>query len=135
MRKIFIAAFFIAASFTLAAAQEATAHTSAQPAADDLPNLAQAPKEMNGIGRLDLRVVDQNGQPVEGAYAELKSKRTDGFLCEAWGSTNARGAIALPPIHMGELTLSVKAKGYKTQKLTVARESLAEPVRVVLQKK
>ncbi len=94
--------------------------------------MGQAPKEMNGVGRLDLRVVDQNGNPVKGAYAKLESLRTDGYFCESRNYTDARGVSVLPPIHMGDLKLIVKAKGYETQTLNVTRDSLGEPLRVTL---
>ncbi len=94
--------------------------------------MGQAPKEMNGIGRLDLRVVDQNGNPVKGAFAKLESKRSDGFFCESRNFTDANGVSVLPPIHMGDLKLIVKAKGYETQTLNITRDSLGEPLRLTL---
>lgn len=132
MRKLFIAAFIIAASFTVGLAQETT--SSNQPT-DNIPNMGRAPKEPNGIGRADVRVVDQNGDPVKNASVKLESNRSDGFFCESWGTTDARGVIALPPLHMGTLKLIVKAKGYQTQKVDVPANSLSEPVRVTIIKK
>lgn len=132
MRKLFIAALFIAASFTVGLAQETTASNQT---AENIPNMGRAPKEPNGIGRADVRVVDQNGNPVKNASVKLESNRSDGFFCESWGATDARGVIALPPLHMGTLKLIVKAKGYQTQKIDVPADSLSEPVRVTIIKK
>jgi hypothetical protein len=131
MRKLFIAALIVAAAFSLSLAQE----TSAPQNTDETPNMGQMPTQPNGIGRLDLRVVDQSGKPIKGAYAKLESTRSDGYFCESWNSTDAKGVAVLPPIHMGSLKLMVKAKGYQTQKLDVATNSLGEPVRVTLAKK
>ena len=132
MRKFFIAALIVAASFSagLAQTQEGAAQGS-----NDIPNMGRAPKEINGIGRLDLRVQDDDGRPVEGAFALLESERTDGYYCESWNSSDDRGVAVLPPIHMGRLTLKVKAKGYETLKIEVPLDSLSEPVRVTLHKK
>jgi hypothetical protein len=131
MRKLFIVALIIVASFGVSLAQDTG--TSAQ--ADETPNMGKAPKEPNGIGRLDLRVVDESGNPVKGAAARLESTRSDGFFCESWGTTNDKGVIALPPIHMGSLKLKVQAKGYQKYMTTVATNSLDEPVRVTLVRK
>lgn len=132
MRKLFIAALIIAASFSLSLGQSQQDAT--QPGSD-IPNMGRAPKEINGVGRLDLRVVDENGNPLKGAFAKLESERTDGFFCETWNSTNDRGVAVLPPIHMGKLMLSIKAKGYQTIKMEVPLDSLSEPVKVVMHKK
>lgn len=132
MRKFFIAALMVAASFGagLAQGQEGT-----QQGPNEIPNMGRAPKEINGIGRLDLRIVDEDGNAVKGAYAHLESERTDGYFCESWNSSDERGVAVLPPLHMGKLTLKVKAKGYATQKIEVPLDSLSEPVRITLHKK
>ena len=132
MRKFFIAALMVAASFSAGLAQ--TQEGGSQQGSD-IPNMGRAPKEINGVGRLDLRVQDDDGRPVEGAYALLESERTDGYFCESWNSSDDRGVAVLPPIHMGKLTLKVKAKGYETLKIEVPLDSLSEPVRVTLHKK
>jgi hypothetical protein len=132
MRKLFIAALIIAASFSLSLGQSQQDGT--QPGSD-IPNMGRAPKEINGIGRLDLRVVDESGNPFKGAFAKLESERTDGFFCESWNTTNDKGVAVLPPIHMGKLTLVIKAKGYQTIKMDVPVDSLSEPIRVVMHKK
>lgn len=132
MRKLFIATLIIAASFSLSLGQ--SQQDGAQNGSD-IPNMGRAPSQPNGVGRLDLRVVDENGNPVKGAYAKLESERSDGYFCESWNSTNDKGVAVLPPIHMGELTLVIKAKGYQTLKIDVPTNSLSEPVRVTLHKK
>lgn len=133
MRKLFIAAIIVAASFSLSLAQ--TPQGNQASGNGDIPNMGHAPTEINGIGRLDLRVVDENGKPIKGAFAKLESRRTDGFFCESWSPTDERGVAVLPPIHMGKLTLIVKAKGYQTVKIEVPLDSLAEPVHVTLHTK
>ena len=125
MSKFLISLFLVAATFSVGLAQNPS----------DPPNMGAAPKEANGIGRLDLRVVDEDGNPVENAHAKLESTRTDGYFCESWNDTNARGVAVLPPIHMGTLKLKVKAKGFKTMEIEVPASSLNEPVRVTLVKK
>ena len=125
MRKLIIATLLVASAFGAASAQTN----------NEIPNMGRAPKQADGVGRLDLRVVDQDGNPVQGVRADLKSKRGDGFLCESWNWTDARGVSVLPPLHMGKLTLKLSAKGYQTQKIQVDAASLDQPVRVVLQKK
>lgn len=127
MRKLFLVALFICAMFVVAPAQGSTGVQT-----EDIPNMGRAPKAPNGIGRLDLRVVDENGQPVKGVRADLESRRTDGFLCEAWNWTDSRGVAVLPPLHMGNLTLKLKAPGFETQKITVDTDSLDQPVRVTM---
>jgi hypothetical protein len=131
MRKLFIAALIIAAAFSTGLAQD----TGASQNMNETPNMGQAPKEPNGVGRLDLRVVDESGNPVKGARARLESTRSDGFFCESWGTTDDRGVIALPPLHMGSLRLKVQAKGYRKYEAPVATNSLDEPVRVTLARK
>lgn len=131
MRKLFIAALIIAAAFSTGLAQD----TAESQTTGETPNMGRAPKEPNGVGRLDLRVVDENGNPVKGARARLESTRSDGFFCESWGTTDNRGVIALPPLHMGSLKLKVQAKGYQKYEAPVATGSLDEPVRVTLARK
>ena len=130
MRKLFLLTLMILASATGAFAQTASTQNG-----DDIPNMGRAPRETNGIGRLDLRVVDEQGNPVQGVRADLKSNRTDGFTCESWNWTDARGVSVLPPLHMGRLTLTLKAKGFATQKVQVLADSLDQPVRVTMIRK
>ncbi|HEX8336646.1 MAG TPA: hypothetical protein VF621_07945 [Pyrinomonadaceae bacterium] len=125
MRRLLIATLLVVSAFGAAAAQTN----------NEIPNMGRAPKQADGIGRLDLRVVDQNGNPVQGVRADLESKRSGGFVCESWNWTDARGVAVLPPLHMGKLTLKLSAKGFQTQKVVVDAASLDQPVRVVLTKK
>ena len=131
MRKLIVATLLVAATFGTALAQEGAA----QNTSNDVPNMGHAPKQADGIGRLDLRVVDENGNPVKGVRADLQSHRPGGFLCESWNWTDARGVAVLPPLHMGQLTLKLSAKGYETQKIEIDASSLDQPVRVVLHSK
>ncbi len=125
MRRLLIATLLVLSAFGAAAAQNN----------NEIPNMGRAPKQVDGVGRLDLRVVDQDGNPVQGVRADLKSKRGDGFLCESWNWTDARGVSVLPPLHMGKLTLKLSAKGFQTQTVQIDASSLNEPVRVTLVKK
>ena len=131
MRKLFIATLLIAATFGTALAQEG----GAQNGNNDIPNMGRAPKEPDGIGRLDLRVVDEQGNPVKGVRADLASHRMGGFLCESWNWTDARGVAVLPPLHMGQLKLKLSAKGYETQTVEINAADLDQPIRVVLHSK
>jgi hypothetical protein len=129
MSKVLSVLFIILASFSIAMAQEPSRNN------DTLPSHGIAPKVPNGIGRADVRVFDEKGNPIRNAYVKLESTRTDGFFCESWGETDANGVIALPPIHMGSLKLKVKAKGFRQQGLEVPTENLGDPVQVTLKKK
>ena len=130
MRKLIFATLLIAATSGAAFAQNG-----GQSPNNDIPNMGRAPKQADGIGRLDLRVVDEDGNPVKGVRADLQSNRSGGFLCESWNWTDARGVSVLPPLHMGKLSLKLTAKGYETQKLEINAADLDQPVRVVLHKK
>jgi hypothetical protein len=130
MRKLIIATLLLAAACGSALAQGGVAQNG-----NDIPNMGHAPNQPDGIGRLDLRVVDENGNPVKGVRADLASHRMGGFLCESWNWTDARGVAVLPPIHMGQLTLKLSAKGYETQKVTINAADLGQPIRIVLHSK
>jgi hypothetical protein len=132
MRRLFLASLLAAATF--AAAAPAQAQTGA-PQNNNIPNMGRAPKQPDGIGRLDLRIVDEQGNPVEGVRADLESKRANGFLCSSWNWTNAQGVAVLPPLHMGRLQLTLKAKGFETVKLNLDASSLDQPVRVTMVRK
>lgn len=132
MRKLSIAALILIAALSLTAfAQEQTA----QQSLENITRLARAPQQTDGLGRAVVIVSDKDGNPIKDAYAKLDSVWGGDNFCESWGSTNDMGAIALNPIHMGQLKLMVKAKGYQTQKITVDASSLSEPVRVTLTRK
>jgi hypothetical protein len=125
MRRLIIASLLVVSAFGAAAAQSN----------NEIPNMGRAPKQADGVGRLDLRVVDEDGNPVQGVRADLESKRAGGFVCESWNWTDARGVAVLPPLHMGKLTLKLKAKGFQTQTIQVDAASLDQPVRVVMVRK
>src|SRR3954452_17418407 len=127
MSKFLSVSFVVLAAFTIALAQE--------PNRDDPPSTGVAPKVINGVGRADIRVRDEQGNPIKDAYVKLESTRTDGFFCESWNDTDERGLAKLPPLHMGNLKLKIKAKGYQTVELEVPANQLGEPVRVTLKKK
>ena len=130
MRKLFLGTLIVAAVLISAAAQTPNNTQNAK----EIPNMGHAPAGPNGIGRLDARVFDADGLPVNNASLKLESSRSDGFFCESWNSTDERGVAVLPPLHMGSLRLIVKAKGYETQKLTIDPTTLNEPVRITLKK-
>jgi CHAT domain-containing protein len=100
-----------------------------------VPNMGHAPKKADGIGRMDLRVYDPQGNPVKGAKARLHSKRPNNFLCDSPGVTNMDGIAVLPPLHCGKLTLELKADGFQPQKIDILADALDQPVRVTLQPK
>ena len=131
MRKLILATLLVAATFGTALAQD----NSATNGNNSIPNMGRAPKQPDGVGRLDLRVVDEDGNPVKGVRADLASHRMGGFLCESWNWTDAHGVAVLPPLHMGQLTLKLSAKGFETQKIEVNAADLDQPVRVVMHAK
>ncbi len=129
MSKFLIALFLVAATFSVGLAQDQSQNP------NDPPSRGVAPKVENGVGRADVRIVDESGNPVKDALVKLESTRTDGFFCESWDNTNDKGITVLPPIHMGTLKLKVKAKGFKTMEIEVPASSLNEPVRITLVRK
>jgi hypothetical protein len=132
MRRLIFATLLLAATFATATAQDNAAPSNNT---NDIPNMGRAPKQTDGVGRLDLRIVDEDGNPIKGVRADLESHRSDGFLCESWNWTDARGVSVLPPLHMGKLKLKLSAKGYETQKIEVNAADLDQPVRIVMHKK
>ena|SRR2546423_11731461 len=130
MRKLFLVATLVAAFIPAAAQTPNNNHADAK----EIPNMGHAPAGPNGIGRLDARVFDADGNPVSGVSLKLESSRSDGFFCESWNSTDARGVAVLPPLHVGSLRLVVKAKGYETQKLSIDPATLNEPLHITLKK-
>ena len=131
MRKLILATLIAASAFGTALAQDNPTPN----ANDNIPNMGRAPKQPDGVGRLDLRIVDEQGNPVKGVRADLASHRVGGFLCESWNWTDAHGVAVLPPIHMGQLTLKLSAKGFETQKIEINAANLDQPVRVVMHTK
>src|SRR3989442_3575399 len=120
MSKVLSVLVIIIATFSIAFSQEPSRNN------DTPPSQGIAPKVPNGIGRADVRVFDEQGNPIRNAYVKLESTRTDDFFCESWGETDERGVIALLPIHMGSLKLKIKAKGYRAQELDVPAAKLGE---------
>ncbi len=96
------------------------------------PNMGRAPARFDGIGRLHAQVLDEAGNPMKGVNLDLKSKRPDGFRCNCVNSTDPFGYSVLPPLHIGEVKLVLKAPGLPTQELPLKPEDLKEIVRVQL---
>ncbi len=132
MRKLFLFAFLSIATLGVTAQAQTGGATNNN---GDIPNMGRAPSQPDGVGRLDLRVVDEDGNPIKGVRADLKSTRMNGFLCESWNWTDARGVAVLPPLHMGRLQLTLKAKGFENMKLDLPASDLNQPVRVTLVRK
>ncbi|HEX8747499.1 MAG TPA: carboxypeptidase-like regulatory domain-containing protein [Pyrinomonadaceae bacterium] len=132
MRKLFIAALIIAAAFSMGLAQQGPNETKST---EELLRMGRAPGATDGIGRAVIDVEDMSGNPIPTAYVTLSSVWGGDNFCESYGGVNKDGVIALLPIHMGKLKLKVKAKGYKTQEITVDPSTLSEPVVVKLEKK
>ena len=129
MSKILSALFVVLAAFTFAVAQDQNRND------DNLPSTGVAPKMINGVGRADVRVYDEQGNPIKDAYVKLESSRTDGFFCESWNNTDARGLAGLPPLHMGNLKFKIKAKGYLSQELIIPFGDLGQPIRITMKHK
>lgn len=132
MRKLFFAALMIAAIFSLGLAQQEGQNG---PNMSDPLKMGRAPSGPDGVGRAVVQVKDENGKPIPGAYVTLDSIWGGDNFCQSYGGVNADGVIALLPIHMGKLKLKVKAKGYRTQEITIDPGALNEPVVVTLVKK
>lgn len=129
MSKVLAILLIVIATTAIVFGQEPTRNS------DDPPSTGIAPKVENGMGRADVRVRDEKGNPIKDAYVKLESTRTDGFFCESWNNTDEHGLAGLPPIHMGSLKLKIKAKGYQSVELEVPADQLGDPVRVTLKKK
>jgi len=129
MSKVLSIFLLVIATTAIAHGQEPTRNN------DDPPSMGVAPKVENGVGRADVRVRDESGNPIKDAFVKLESTRTDGFFCESWNNTDEHGLAGLPPIHMGSLKLKIKAKGYQTVELEIPADKLGEPIRVAMKKK
>jgi|GEM_PF-360816 len=109
---------------------------SGRPTNNEPPNMGRAPKKLDDLGRMDLRVVDEQGNPVKGAKGRLSTQRPNGIDCDCWEVTNAAGRAVLPPIHVGKvLKLEVNAPGYEPFEQIVPPEQLAAPFKVTLKAK
>ena len=99
------------------------------------PNMGHAPQGSDGIGRMDLRVTDEQGNPVKGVDARLTSNRANGFVCDCTNSTDQTGRAVMNPLHVGpNLKLELKAPNYPSQTIKVNPSDLAQPFRVLLRK-
>src|SRR5712692_6669962 len=129
MRKLFILSLVIlATSISVPAQNPPAAQNPEEP-----PNMGLAPKAENGIGRADVRVFAESGNPIRNASVKLESTRTDGYFCETdWFPANEKGVVVLPPLHMGRLKFKVRAQGYHSRNLKVMAASLSQPVRATL---
>jgi len=87
--------------------------------------------------RMDLRVVDQNGNPVQGVKSKLWSERqSNGFSCECSHTTDALGRVLMDPIHFTKtLQLKLEAKGFDPQMIQVDPSQLDKPYKAVMQAK
>lgn len=131
MRKLFLVVLIVAATFTIGLAQQTG---SSKPSG--IQNMGRAPLGPDGVGRVDARILDDQGNPVQGAKVELKSKRTGGRLCEAWNWSNTAGQAVLPPLHMGQqLKLTIQAPGFVKQTVSLDASSLREPIVIRLVRK
>lgn len=103
----------------------------------DPPNEGHAPQYPGGSGRMDLRVFDQNGNPVKNVQARLLSRNPAGlpknFSCESNKTTNEWGRALMDPLHIGRLTLTLKANGYQPMEVPVTPEQLQQPLRITMQ--
>lgn len=134
MRKLFIAALIIGATFRLGLAQDVTTTAPDQPKipTEQILKMGRAPNAVDGVGRAIVVVKDANGSPVKKAYVHLYSTRSDGFLCESWAWTNEDGVVMLPPLHMGQLKIKIKADGFQKSTTEVAANTLGDPVNITL---
>lgn len=99
------------------------------------PSQGRAPSTPNGVGRMDLRITDDAGNPVKGVRAQIQSNRPGGLYCEAFGGTSAIGRALMPPLHIADkIKLVLKAPGMPAQQLALSAQDIAQPVRVVLTK-
>ncbi|HEX8096551.1 MAG TPA: hypothetical protein VF507_00885 [Pyrinomonadaceae bacterium] len=114
----------------------AAQNNTSDPPGCNSPRLGHAPKTADGVGRVDARILDQDGSPVKGAKLMLKSMRINGILCESWNTSDQCGQALLPPLHIGpKLTLTVEAKGFQKQLVNVDASSLNQPVEIRLLRK
>lgn len=102
---------------------------------EERPHMGRAPDRPDGVGRADVRVFDQNGNCVKDAKARLSSKRPNGFSCDSGETTDAAGRALLPPLHIGQLKLSIAADGFQPLEAAIDPGQLAEPLRAVLSPK
>jgi len=73
MFKLSSASLIIAAACAFGMAQGPASRDKNEP-----PSQGVAPKTENGVGRADVRVFDEDGNPIRNAYVKLESTRSDG---------------------------------------------------------
>jgi hypothetical protein len=99
--------------------------------------LGHGPRPRNPSVRMDLRVVDETGRPVQGVKTKLWSERqSNGLSCETIHTTGACGNVLMDPIHITKtLQLKLEAKGFEPQMIQVDPAQLDKPFRAVIQAK
>ncbi|HSV33281.1 MAG TPA: CHAT domain-containing protein [Pyrinomonadaceae bacterium] len=125
------------ASFFSTLAGAANLGCSGRPDFPEPPFMGHGVLGPNRVARMDLRVRDQNGDPVQNANVGVVSERPPGlppdFICDCQGQTDPNGQYLAPPIHVGgQVTLTVNAKGYAPFQTTLPEKSLSQPVHVTL---
>jgi hypothetical protein len=97
--------------------------------------LGHGPRGGNPSVRMDLRVVDETGRPVQGVKTRLWSERqSNGLLCETIHTTDALGKVLMNPIHLTKtLQLKLEARGFEPQMIQVDPSQLDRPFTAVLQ--
>lgn len=95
-----------------------------------------APNGLDGIGRMDLYVTDEEGNPVPGVDAKLTTDRPNGIHCECTNVTDSTGRTLMNPIHVGHmLKLHLKANGFESLETIVDPQALGALYHVMLQHK
>lgn len=99
--------------------------------------LGHGPRPGRPSVRMDLRVVDENGNPVRGVKTKLWSERqSNGLFCETSHMTDPCGKVLMDPIHINKtLQLKLEAKGFAPQMIQVDPSQLDVPFRAVMQAK
>ncbi len=125
------------ASFFGTLASAANLGCSGRPGFPEPPFMGHGVLGPNRVARMDLRVRDQNENPVQNANVGVVSERPPGlppdFICDCQGQTDPKGQYLAPPIHVGsQVTLTVNAKGYEPFQTTLPEKSLSQPVHVTL---
>ncbi|MDX6709822.1 MAG: hypothetical protein QOH96_838 [Blastocatellia bacterium] len=99
------------------------------------PNQGHSPATPYGSGRLDLRITNEQGEPIKGVKAQLQSKRPGDIYCDCWDTTDDFGRALMPPLHIApEVKLVLNTPGLPSQKISLKAADLASVVRVVLSK-
>lgn len=111
--------------------------TNNKPANTSEGTLGHGPRGRNPSVRMDLRVVDEAGKPVQGVKTKLWSERqSNGYLCETFHTTDALGKVLMDPIHFTKtLQLKLEARGFEPQTIQVDPSQLDKPFMAVMQAK